>query len=100
MVLSASGSSDERVTLTAPAPGTYDVYVNGFTTPGGTTSYALSNWVAPNSAAGNLNVSDSPVTAGVPVTLTATWTGLEPAKRYFGVISYAGATNVTFITVG
>ncbi|SCG51379.1 pre-peptidase C-terminal domain-containing protein [Micromonospora inositola] len=100
VALSASGSSDERVTLTAPAPGTYDVYVNGFATPGGSTSYALSNWVVPNSAAGNLNVSDSPVTAGVPVTLTATWTGLDPAKRYFGVISYAGATNVTFITVG
>jgi subtilisin family serine protease len=100
VALSASGSADERATLAAPASGTYDVYVNGFATPGGSTSYALSNWVVPNSTAGNLNVSDGPVTAGVPVTLTATWTGLDPAKRYFGVISYAGATNVTFITVG
>ncbi|MDG6108281.1 S8 family serine peptidase [Dactylosporangium aurantiacum] len=98
--LSASGSADERATLDAPAAGTYDIYVNGFATPGGATSYALSNWVVPNSAAGNLSVSNPPVTAGVPTTLTATWTGLDPAKRYFGVISYAGATNVTYITVG
>ncbi|WP_238007395.1 S8 family serine peptidase [Dactylosporangium sp. AC04546] len=98
--LSASGSADERATLNAPAAGTYDVYVNGFATPGGTTSYAISNWVVPNSAAGNLSVSNPAVTAGVPATLTATWTGLDPAKRYFGVISYAGATNVSYITVG
>ncbi|MFG2044018.1 S8 family serine peptidase [Dactylosporangium sp. NPDC048998] len=100
VALSASSSADERVTMTAPVAGTYDVYINGFSTPGGSTSYSISNWVVPNSDAGNLQVSDGPITAGVPVPVTATWTGLDPAKRYLGVISYAGATNVTFITVG
>ncbi len=36
--LSASGSADEQVTLLNPAEGTYDVYVNGFATPGAATS--------------------------------------------------------------
>ncbi|GAA2375375.1 S8 family serine peptidase [Dactylosporangium salmoneum] len=100
VALSASGSADERVTMNAPIPGTYDIYINGFATPGGSTSFGISNWVVPNTNAGNLSVSDGPVTAGTPVTLTATWAGLDPAKRYFGAISYAGASNVTYIAVG
>jgi Subtilase family/Fibronectin type-III domain/Bacterial pre-peptidase C-terminal domain/Peptidase inhibitor I9/PA domain len=99
--LSASGAADEQVTLTAPAAGTYDIYVNGFATPGGSTAYAISNFVVPDTAAGNLTVTDNvPVTIGGPVTLTASWSGLDPAQRWFGVVSYANATDVTFISVG
>ena len=43
--LSASGAADEQVTLLDPAAGTYDVYVNGFATPGGSTAYGLANFV-------------------------------------------------------
>jgi len=100
--LSASGSADEEVTLLSPEEGTYDVYVNGFATPGGSTSYGISNFVVPDSAVGNATVAPDPaaVTVGVPVTLTASWTGLDTAKRYFGVISYADANSVTFFSVG
>jgi hypothetical protein len=99
--LSASGSADEQVTLNAPAAGTYDVYVNGFATPGGSTAYNISNFVVPDADAGNLSVTDNvAVTIGVPVTVTASWSGLDPAKRWLGVVSYAGATDVTLISVG
>jgi Fibronectin type-III domain/Subtilase family/Bacterial pre-peptidase C-terminal domain len=98
--LSASGSADEQVTLLAPAAGTYDVYVNGFATPGGSTTYALSNFVVPTADAGNLTVTDVAVVTGVPATVQASWAGLDPAKRWLGVISYAGATDVTFFSVG
>jgi plastocyanin len=98
---SASGAADEQVTLISPAAGSYDVYVNGFATPGGSTSYLISNIVVAAGDAGNLTVSDSvAVTTGVPVTLTATWTGLDPGKRWLGVISYVGASDVTLIAVG
>jgi hypothetical protein len=100
--LSASGSADEQVTLDAPSAATYDVYVNGFATPGGTTAYHLANFVVPATSAGNAAVTPNPAAAtqGVPVTLTATWSGLDPAKRWFGVISYSGATDVTYFSVG
>ncbi len=100
--LSASGSADEQVTLLAPAAGTYDVYVNGYATPGGSTSYAISNFVVPSTGAGNASVTPASVavTVGTPVTLTAAWSGLDPAKRWFGVISYAGADAVTLLSVG
>jgi hypothetical protein len=100
--LSASGAADEEVTMANPAAGTYDVYVNGFATPGGSTSYAISNFVVPSADALNASVSPDPasVTLGVPITLTATWSGLDPAKRWFGVISYSGATDLTYLSVG
>jgi hypothetical protein len=47
-------------------------------------------------------VSPSPasVTGGTPTTLTASWTGLDVAKRYLGVVSYSGADDVTLLSVG
>jgi subtilisin family serine protease len=100
--LSASGSADEQVTLIAPAAGTYDVYVNGFATPGGSTSYHLSNFVVDAADAGNGSVAPNPVavTQGVPVSLTASWTGLDPAKRWLGVLDYTGTGSVTLLSVG
>jgi hypothetical protein len=100
--LSASGAADEQVTLRDPAEGTYDVYVNGFATPGGSTSYGISNFVVPPASAGNATVTPNPaaVTVGQPVTLTANWTGLDPAKRWFGVINYTGTTSFTYFSVG
>jgi hypothetical protein len=98
--LSASGAADEEVTLRAPAAGTYDVYVNGFTTPGGSTSYLLSNFVLDSTDRGNLDVAPDPVpapaTLGQPSTVTATWTGLDTTQRYFGVISYTGSDVITY----
>lgn len=100
--LSASSAADEEVTLMHPAEGTYDVYVNGFSTPGGTTSYGLANFVVPSTSAGNASVTPNPaaVTQSEPVDLTATWTGLDPAQRYFGVIDYEGTTSFTLLSVG
>jgi hypothetical protein len=102
--LSASGAADEQVTLLNPEEGTYDVYVNGFATPGGSTAYGLANFVVPPADAGNLTLSPNPVPPpaelGDPSTVTATWAGLDVAKRYFGVISYAGTDAVTFFSIG
>jgi hypothetical protein len=101
--LSASGAADEQVTLVAPDEGTYDVYVNGFTTPGGSTNYALANFVVSESDAGNLTLTPNPVPPpaelGDPSTVTASWAGLDPAREYFGVIHYAGSDVLTFVSV-
>jgi len=107
--LSASGAADEEVTLVAPAEGTYDVYVNGFATPGGSTTYQLANFVVGAADLPNSGVTTGvSVNIGVPATLTATWTGLDATQRWLGVISYAGQTAngpvstdlVTILSIG
>ena len=110
MGLSASGAADEELTLLAPAAGTYEVYVSGFATPGGSTAYGLANFVVPPGSVGNATVTPDPafVELGVPETLTAAWTGLDPAKRWLGAITYAGtdafgpvsSNTVTLLSVG
>ncbi len=102
VALSASGSADEQTTIDAPAAGTYDVYVNGFTTPGGSANFGVANFVASPGNKGNASVTPSPTstTAGTPLDLTARWSGLDPAKRWFGVISYSGAADHTYFSVG
>jgi hypothetical protein len=101
--LSASGAADEQVTLTAPEEGTYDVFVNGFTTPGGSTSYALANFVLAPVDAGNLtltpNPAPPPAALGESSTVTASWSGLDVGLRYFGAISYAGSDVITFVSL-
>lgn len=102
--LSASGAADEEVTMASPAEGTYHVFVNGFTTPGGSTAYALANFVVAPVDDGNLVLSPNPVpppaAIGDASTVTASWTGLDPALRYFGVISYAGSDVTTYFSIG
>lgn len=100
--LSASGAADEQVTVTAPPAGTYDVYVNGFATPGGSTAYGLANFVVTPGTVGNASVTPDPAqaTAGQPLTLTASWTGLDTTKRWLGLISYANSEAVTYFSVG
>lgn len=102
VALSASSAADEQVTLLDPPEGTYDVYVNGFSTPGGSTGYGLANFVVGAASAGNASITPDPaaVTQGSDATLTANWTGLDPAKRYFGVINYEGTTSFTYLSVG
>jgi len=97
--LSASGSADEQVTMIDPAAGTYDVYVNGFAGDG---VYKLSNFVVSSASAGNASVAPNPapVTQGTPAALTASWTGLDPAMRWFGVINYTTTDVFTLFSVG
>jgi len=99
---SATGSADEEVTLLAPEAGTYDVYVDGFATAVAGTAYDLYDVVVPDSDAGNLTVTPAtqPITSGTPVSLNAAWTGLDPAKRYLGVVSYSTSDDVTLVSVG
>ena len=100
--LSAAAAADEQVTMLAPAAGTYDVYVNGFATPGGSSAFGIANFVVTPGSSGNAAVTPSPAssTQGTPLELSASWTGLDQAKRWFGVISYSGAADKTYLSVG
>ncbi len=93
---SATGSGDERVTLSSPAAGTYTAYVQLW---GGADvgAYELSNFVVDATDAGNASVTpaSAAVTVGETREFTAAWNGLDPSQRYLGWIGwYNGASLV------
>lgn len=92
---SGGGTSDEEVNLVNPAAGTYHSCVFGFATanPSVFTQFA---WVVGSTATGNMTVS-APATAtmgGVgPINLT--FSGLTPATKYLGTLSYSSGGFTT-----
>lgn len=98
VALSATGSGDEQVSLEGPEAGTYVAYVVGFATPGGG-KFAYTQWAVPSADAGNLTVvpATQPVETGKPFSLTATYSGLDPAQRYLGRVHYLNGTEDTGI---
>jgi hypothetical protein len=100
---SATGAADEQVTLTRPAAGTYDVYVDGYDDAQGEGAipFTLTNWVLPKGDQGNLTVSPDPiqVTAGERFRYTAAWRGLAIDQRWFGYVNYVGRRERTYITI-
>lgn len=100
--VSGGGTSAEQVNLTAPAAGTYKVYVHGWQTDGPDANYTLFSWNVPSSSSGNLTVT-APATAtlGTSANVTVAWSGLDPAKKYLGRIIYTGSTGmpVTVISI-
>jgi hypothetical protein len=100
---STGSTAQEQVNLNNPPAGSYDLYVDLFGIATGVTSQAATafNWSLGTAAAGNLTVSpaSTPTTLGVPLQLTAAWTGLSAGSRYLGRLSYSDGTTAVGSTV-
>ena len=100
---SAGGTASEQVDLDAPAAGTYDVYVDLFALPGGTTSLTAHQftWTVGSTAAGNLTTTppSQAVTVGHAAAFTANWSGLTSGTRYLGTVSFSDGTTTVGRTV-
>ena len=92
VALSADGDADETVTLLDPEDGTYVAYVNGFAGDG---NYQWTQWVVGDGDAGNLVVApdSQPVTVGETVSFDVSWNGLDPSKRWFGVLGWTNGSE-------
>jgi subtilisin family serine protease len=86
---SGGGTSEESVSLTNPTAATYLACVDGFATAN-PTNYTLFTWVLGSTAAGNMTVS-APATAtvGATGTINLAFSGLAPATKYLGTVSYS-----------
>jgi hypothetical protein len=101
---SATGSADESVTLTAPDPGTYLVEVDGFSagTAGSPMDYRFDFYDVDASATlGGLTATPNPVPVvnQQETSFDVTWTGLDPAGHYLGILEYEGALAPTYVFV-
>jgi subtilisin family serine protease len=87
---SGTATSNEMVTLMAPAAGTYRVCVAGYNPTGGSSTYTLASWIVANGdTGGNLKVNlPSSVFVGGTASATASWSGLAAGQRYLGAVQY------------
>ncbi|HET6532594.1 MAG TPA: S8 family serine peptidase, partial [Actinoplanes sp.] len=106
VALSGGATSEERIQLLSPPAGTYDLYVVLFGAAPGQTSATVPTylWALDGTAKGNLTATPASqaVQAGVPVTVTATWSGLTAGQRYLGRISFGDGSATaggTFVQI-
>ena len=85
---STTSTGDERITVSLPPDGLYQVWVHGWAVPAGSSTFSLvANVVQGNSIQAS-NVPTGPISAGAKYTFDITLdpTGLEPGT-YYGVVT-------------
>jgi len=76
------------VNLTNPTAATYTVYVDGYAT-GNPSNFTLFAWVVTATDAGNMTVTaPGTATIGAQGAVTLNWSGLTPATKYLGQVTY------------
>jgi hypothetical protein len=97
---SQGGTAAEEVNLLNPAAGSdYIVYVHGFAVPG-TANFTLFSWLLGSAAAGNMSVSaPAAATTGASGAIDLTFSGLAPATKYLGSVSYTGSAGLPNPTI-
>jgi hypothetical protein len=102
VALSATGSASEQLIGKIPA-GDYWIVVDGFAVESGGGNYDLTTWNVPTTDSGNLTLqpTSQSVTAGNPFSITASWSGLDADKVYFGQVTSTLASQdaTTLVTV-
>jgi subtilisin family serine protease len=104
--LSADGDSNEDVTFTFSAPRATPLaltaYIHGFAVPSGNASGKLFSWNVGSTNAGNTTLAVAPAgptTVGGTKSITATFSGLAPGKRYMGAVDYSDGSATLGRTV-
>lgn len=98
---STAGGTDEEIVLNLPADDTYDIWVHGWSAPGGDSDYDLYTWVVPGTSGGSLSVSGAPasVTVGDQIDLDVSWTGATAGEWHYGAVSHSDATGIMGVTL-
>lgn len=98
---SGGSSSDEVVTLKAPAAGTYSACVTGFSVPVGGAAYTLSSWVVgPAAGAQTLRaLGPNSVYASGSASISLGW-NVPAGARYLGNVVYTDPTVPPGTTLG
>nr|WP_218869236.1 S8 family serine peptidase [Leifsonia psychrotolerans] len=96
---SATSSADERVDLPTPDAGFYLMLVEVFS---GSTAFDMTTFAVPaTGGVGSFAVAPNPLPAvqGVPISYTASWSGLAPETDYLGLVHYGDTGLSTAVGV-
>ena len=95
-----TGSSSESLSLSKPAPGTYTVLANLYSSTGGAPVKAAIDAAVLGGEVGNASVSPNPLQLpnGKRGNVTLNWTGLAPGN-YLGRVAFGDTGTETFVSV-
>jgi subtilisin family serine protease len=101
---STAGGTNELIDIEAPADGTWDVYVHGWSAPGGDSDYDMYTWAISATPGGNLTIVSAPSSAsiGATETIDLSWTGATAGEWHLGAVSHTGDVGLmgfTFVNV-
>ena len=98
---STSGGTDELIDILLPADGTWDVYVHGWSAPGGDSDYDMYAWAISATPGGNLTMDSAPTSAttGVVGTIDLSWTGATAGGWHLGAVSHTGDAGLMGLTL-
>jgi hypothetical protein len=102
---STAGATNELIDISAPANGTWSVYVHGWQTVGPDSTYDMWTWAVPSApGGGSLSITSAPTSAtiGATGTVTASWTGLSSGaigNWYLGAVSHTGPSGLMGLTL-
>ncbi|PYI67223.1 protease [Arthrobacter livingstonensis] len=95
-----TGSSSETLSLSNPAPGTYTLLANLYSSTGGAAIKATVDAAVLGASTGNATVTPNPLKLanGKAGSVALKWTGLETGS-YIGRVSFGGTDTETFVSV-
>lgn len=98
---STSGGTNELIDILLPADGTWDVYVHGWSTPGGDSDYDLYTWAVSATPGGNLSIDSAPTSAtmGTVGAVDLSWAGATTGQWHLGAVSHTGDTGLMGLTL-
>ncbi|WP_256127639.1 S8 family serine peptidase [Arthrobacter sp. SDTb3-6] len=95
-----TGSSSETLSLADPAPGTYTILANLYSSADGAAVKATVDAAVLGAETGNATVTPNPLKLanGKSGAVVLAWTGLDPGS-YIGRVSFGGTGTQTFVSV-
>ncbi len=101
---STNGGTDELIDIVLPADGVWELYVQGWSAPGGDSDYDLYSWIISATPGGNMSIDSAPTAAVVGEThpINVSWTGAAAGEWHLGAVSHAdgaGLIGLTFVEV-
>jgi subtilisin family serine protease len=98
---STRAGTDELIDIELPMDGTWDVYVHGWSCPGGDSDYVMYTWAISATPGGSLSIVSAPTSAtlGATETIDVSWAGATAGDWYLGAVSHSGPSSLMGLTL-
>lgn len=98
---STAGGTNEQIDILLPADGTWQVYVHGWSAPGGDSDYDMYTWAVSLTPGGNLTIDAAPTSAmiGATESIDLSWAGATVGEWHLGAVSHTGDVGLMGLTL-